>query len=72
MAGTESTSAVKPTEATRFPAGLNNAYFFAAFNALSFQIVLGSPMILYAKSLDASATVLGLIAGMTRRTGSRE
>lgn len=64
MAETESTSAVKSTEATRFPAGLNNAYFFAAFNALSFQIVLGGPMILYAKSLDASATVLGLIAGM--------
>ncbi|MFO1513433.1 MAG: MFS transporter [Verrucomicrobiota bacterium] len=47
-----------------FPAGLNNAFRFSAFNALSFQIVLGSPMILYAKSLDASATVLGIIAGM--------
>ncbi|HEX5219644.1 MAG TPA: MFS transporter [Verrucomicrobiae bacterium] len=50
--------------ATTFPAGLNNAFLFSAFNALSFQIVLGSPMILYAKSLDASATVLGIIAGM--------
>ena len=47
-----------------FPAGLNNAFLFAAFNALSFQIVLGSPMILYAKSLAASATVLGIVAGM--------
>lgn len=47
-----------------YPPGLHNAYLFAAFNALSFQIVLGSPMILYAKSLEASATVLGIIAGM--------
>lgn len=47
-----------------FPPGLNNAFLFSAFNALSFQIVLGSPMILYAKSLEASATVLGIIAGM--------
>lgn len=47
-----------------FPAGLHNAFRFSAFNALSFQIVLASPMILYAKSLGASATVLGIIAGM--------
>ena len=47
-----------------FPPGLNNAFFFATFNALSFQIVLGSPMVLYATSLDASATVLGLLTGM--------
>jgi hypothetical protein len=43
---------------------LGNVFLFALFNALSFQIVLGSPMVLYAKSLDASATVLGIIAGM--------
>jgi len=46
------------------PPGLNHAYAFAAFNALSFQIVLGGPMVLYAKSLGASATVLGLLTGM--------
>src|SRR3954470_24690188 len=34
------------------------------FNALSFQIVLSAPMVLYAKSLGASATVLGVIVGM--------
>jgi MFS family permease len=43
---------------------LDTCYRFAVFNALSSQIVLASPMILYAKSLGASATVLGLIAGM--------
>ncbi|MCD6048863.1 MAG: hypothetical protein K0Q55_266 [Verrucomicrobia bacterium] len=47
-----------------FPPGIGNIFSFAAFNALSFQIVLASPMILYAKTLDASATVLGIIAGM--------
>src|SRR5215831_6262497 len=51
-------------ERAAFPEGLNNAFLFSAFNALSFQIVLGSPMVLYAKALQASATVLGIIAGM--------
>jgi MFS family permease len=43
---------------------LHNAFWFAAFNALSFPIVQSSPMVLYAKTLGASATVLGIIAGM--------
>jgi MFS family permease len=47
-----------------FPRGLHNAFLFAAFNALSYQVILSSPMILYAKSLGASATVLGIITGM--------
>lgn len=47
-----------------FPPGFNNAFWFAVFNACSFQIILGSPMVLYAKSLGASATTLGIIAGM--------
>src|SRR6058998_1212938 len=53
----------QPVKAS-FPPGMANAFVFATFNALSFQIVLGSPMVLYAKSLEASATVLGIIAGM--------
>ncbi len=55
------TNKISPTRAVP---GLVNAYLFATFNALSFPIVLGSPMVLYAKSLDASATVIGIIAGM--------
>lgn len=47
------------------PAGSRNIYVFALFNALSFQMILGSPMVLYAKSLGANATTLGVIAGMT-------
>ena len=39
----------------KYPPGLNNAFLFGTFNALSFQIVLGSPMVLYAKTLGASA-----------------
>jgi len=50
--------------AAEFPPGLHNAFRFAAFNALSYQIVLSSPMVLYAKTLGATATVLGVIAGM--------
>jgi MFS family permease len=46
------------------PEGLASVFVFATFNALSFQIVLGSPMVLYAKYLDATATVLGIISGM--------
>src|SRR4051812_24636167 len=53
-----------PAERTSFPPGLHNAFLFAAFNSLSFQIVLSSPMVLYARALGASATVLGIIAGM--------
>src|SRR5512135_2192421 len=52
------------TERTSFPPGLHNAYLFSVFNAFSYQVVLNSPMILYAKTLGASATVLGIIAGM--------
>lgn len=51
-------------EPEAFPPGAQNIFRFATFNALSYPIILGSPMILFAKSLDASATVVGIIAGM--------
>jgi MFS family permease len=51
-------------ERPSFPPGLHHAYLFSVFNAFSYQIVLNSPMVLYAKTLGASATVLGIIAGM--------
>src|SRR5262252_5999406 len=53
-----------PPDPSTFPPGLHNAFLFSTFNALSYQIVLSSPMVLYAKTLRASATVLGIIAGM--------
>src|SRR3974390_2670940 len=52
------------TERDAFPAGLHNAYLFSTLNASSYPVVLNSPMVLYAKTLGASATVLGIIAGM--------
>jgi MFS family permease len=52
------------SRSSKYPPGLHNAFLFGTFNALSFQIVLGSPMVLYAKTLGASATVLGIITGM--------
>lgn len=64
MAVSQTELEAKPGEATSFPPGLHNAFLFSGFNALSFQIVLNSPMILYARTLGASATVLGIIAGM--------
>ena len=47
-----------------FPPGFTNVFWFSAFNALSFQIILSSPMVLFAKSLGASATAVGIIVGM--------
>lgn len=50
--------------ASSFPAGMKNIFLFTIFNALSYQIILGSTMVLYAKDIGASATVLGIVAGM--------
>jgi len=38
----------KETGGISFPVGLHNAFLFSFFNALSYQIVLSSPMVLYA------------------------
>ena len=57
-------SAEAAKEKVAFPPGMGNAYLFATFNALSFQIIINSPMVLYAKSLRATATVLGIVVGM--------
>jgi len=48
-----------------YPAGALNVNGFSFFNAVSFQIVLGTPVILYAKSLGASSLVLGALAALT-------
>src|SRR5437660_11087993 len=54
----------QPGARSSFPAGLHNAFLFSGFNALSYPLVLSSPMVLYARTLGASSTVLGIIAGM--------
>ena len=48
-----------------FPKGVQSLFFLFFFNFLSCQIIMDSPIFLYAESLGASATVMGLIAGMT-------
>lgn len=48
-----------------FPEGITNANWFSFYNAVSFQIFLGPPLVLYAKSLGASATMLGVLAALT-------
>ncbi len=47
-----------------FPPGMGRIYGFVLTNALSFNIALGAPIILFAKSLGASATVLGIIGSL--------
>jgi len=48
----------------RFPEGIQSLFWFFFFNFLSCQIIMDSPVFLYAERLGASATVMGLIAGM--------
>jgi MFS family permease len=48
-----------------YPRGSFNTHWFSLFNAVSFQIMMGAPVIVYAKSLSASSTVLGVIAAFT-------
>ncbi len=50
---------------TGFPKGVNHLFVFFFFNFVSCMIVMDSPIFLYAESLGASATVMGLIAGLT-------
>jgi MFS family permease len=50
---------------TALPRGSFNLHWFSLFNAISFQIMMGAPIIVYAKSLGASSTTLGIIAAFT-------
>lgn len=53
-----------------YPRGSIHINWFSLFNALAFQVVVGPPMILYAKSLGANATVLGVIAALPYLLGT--
>ena len=50
---------------TKIPEGIQSLFWFFFFNFLSCQIIMDSPVFLYTERLGASATVMGLIAGMT-------
>ncbi len=47
------------------PRGVTNAYLFQIFNSSSWSFILGTPMLLFLKSMDASATTLGVMVAMT-------
>ena len=46
------------------PKGMRYGYQFGFFNAINFQIAAGTPLILFAKELGASSTVLGIVAAI--------
>ena len=46
------------------PAGVWYAHLFQVFNTMSFSIALQTPMVLFLKKLDASATVLGIAVAL--------
>ena len=46
------------------PPQATNSFRFSLFNAINFQITLGAPMVLYAKSLGGSATTIGIVASL--------
>ena len=48
-----------------YPKGAFNSHWFNLFNAIAFQVMMGAPIVLFAKSLGASSTVLGIIAAFT-------
>jgi len=50
---------------TAWPPGVNHLFTFFFFNFISCLPLMGSPMLLYAESLGASAKVTGIIFGLT-------
>lgn len=64
-AGEDHMNPVVPAEiAEEVPREAKYAHQFSLYNALNFQITLGAPMIIYAKSLGASSTTIGIVAAL--------
>lgn len=71
MSGKGTTAAaVSDPAPAEMPHGIANAYWFQAFNATSWSLVLGTPMLLYLKSLGASGTVLGIAVALVPLFGA--
>ena len=64
MQAADSTSGMRPPSPATMPAGIWNAHLFQVFNTMSFLIVLGMPIILYFKHLNATATLLGVVVAL--------
>ena len=54
--------------ADTLPSKIRYAYWYEGLNAVSYQICLGSPLILFANQLGASAVVLGILTGLSPLT----
>ena len=54
-----------PFVSSPYPRGAFNSHWFNLFNAIAFQVMMGAPIVLFAKSLGASSTVIGIIAAFT-------
>lgn len=54
--------------ADTLPPKIRYAYWYEGLNAVSYQICLGSPLILFANQLGASAVVLGILTGLSPLT----
>jgi MFS family permease len=54
----------EPIPSAQWPKGTANAFGFQIFNCTSWSFILGTPMLLYLKSLGASALVLGITVAM--------
>lgn len=52
-------------QAAVMPRGVTHAYLFQIFNSSSWSLILGTPMLLFLKSMDASAATLGATVAMT-------
>jgi MFS family permease len=64
----ERTAVAAPPAVEQLPPNIHNAYWFQGFNAASWQICLGSPLILFARELGAPAVILGVLAGLAPLT----
>ncbi len=49
---------------SEMPTGMRYGYQFAFYNAINFQIATGTPLVLFAKQLGASSTVLGILTSL--------
>ncbi len=58
--------AMIPSQSAKaMPPGVINAFLFQIFNSSSWVFVLSTPMMLFLKSMDASAAILGAAVSMT-------
>lgn len=47
-----------------YPPGVRNYFVFSVLNTMTWSVVIGAPMLLYFKKLDASATILSIVGAL--------